>query len=386
MRSPTFTSPTPNALYGTTSTVGTEFDDLQRLGLFRQQVRSELNSRTVLDDGDSRRPFFPASTNKTMQQQHTPVEVSLTYRQVKDPAAEINMLKFELNLACEKYSSLALNKEAADRRIAELQSEIETSFMRHNSVVHKLESEVQVQQNEYEMRITKLSAENDKLRNEQEMGRKAHDTHLVSCRASTTAYEKRIVELELLLKTSETEHSSHVSNSAMIAAQSTQRIVELEIQHKHTSDEMSGLMQRFLELSAAKVKTDASNAELQEQKQKDATIIIDREARVRDTLGEMERLNKLLVDVTTSKNDALRALADAQSQTKKDTDELLALRKKQADLADLAVADRYKALLRHNCVDKSLSLPIYFYDLLSTLSSFHFLPHSFSCYVFPTVL
>ena len=215
-RSPAFTSPAA-ALYGTTS-IGTEFDDLQRLGLFRQQVRSELNSRTVLDD-DSRRPFFPSSTGKTTtMQQHTPVEVSLTYRQVKDPAAEINMLKFELNLACEKYSTLALNKEAADRRIAELQNEVESSYIRNNSVIHKLESEVHVQQNEYEMRLTKLSAENDKLRNEHEAVRKAYDAHLVSCRASTATYEKRIAELELQLKRSETEHSSHLTNSAMISA------------------------------------------------------------------------------------------------------------------------------------------------------------------------
>ena len=339
-RSPTFTSPAAGALYGTTS-VGTEFDDLQRLGLFRQQVRSELNSRNVLDD-DTRRPFFPGSTNKSSTaQQHTPVEVSLTYRQVKDPAAEVNMLKFELNLACEKYSTLAMNKEAADRRIAELQSEVESSFIRHNSVIHKLESEIHVQQNEYEMRLTKLTAENAQIRNEHEAGRKAYDAHLASCRTSTAAFEKRIAELELQLKTSETEHSSHLSNSAMITAQSTKRIADLEGQQKKTADELSALMTRFMELSAAKVKTDASNAELQDQKQKDATIIIDREARVKDTLGEVERLNKLLADAMASKSDALRALADAQSQTKKDTDELLALRKKQADLADMAVVDRY---------------------------------------------
>ena len=247
---------------------------MQRLGAFRRAVTSELTSRSLLDE--ETRSYLPTSTTATPSHRDIrgtvePMEVSLLYRQMRDPAAEAHSLRYELNLATDKYSAAVLGKEAAERKVAELQAELDAAQVRHSAVARKLQSDAAVAQSEGDGKATRLAADLRHVEAALAALQKDHDAHAAEAAKAATAQERRVGDLEVQLRGSQAEHAADA-----------RRLAEVEGQHKKAADELADLMKRFLDLGAAKVKTDAANSELQEHRQRDAAALADRDARVRE--------------------------------------------------------------------------------------------------------
>ena len=60
-------------------------------------------------------------------------------------------------------------------------------------------------------------------------------------------------------------------------------------------------MKKFMDLTAAKVKTDGMNTELQELKRKDAATLVTRDGRIKELEMEVVGLKKQLGELTTAK-------------------------------------------------------------------------------------
>ena len=93
---------------------GSEYD------ILRQKIRYELERGSQSSLLDS----FQQSPPRRPLPQQSP------YSPVRDHVAELNSLRYELTLSIEKYSTMALCKEAADTRIHEMQSDVDASFHR----------------------------------------------------------------------------------------------------------------------------------------------------------------------------------------------------------------------------------------------------------------
>ena len=381
-----------------------------------QKVRKELEARQLQVDDDEVRHASsyilpkaaagvtgPGSTVPVGKGKLPAMEISVNHDQV----TRIQALTSEMSVLRDNYTALGSSKDAIDRRAIDLQRELEATRSRADTGTYplnplsphplktptltiqslnplyqaaaallKLQTENKAQKSSYDLRVVKYETDYKTLSGEWEGMKKAHEAHLVSCRATSTASEKRIAELEALLKTSQTEfktsqtelkkcqadhashlttctstsaqstkriaelegqlaaalvaaktsqteHSSHLLNCTAASAQSTKRILELEAQltaaaaqstkeakrigelegqQKKTGDELAELMKKFMDLTAAKVKTDGMNTELQDLKRKDAATLVLRDGRIKELEMELLGVKKQLGELTAAKD------------------------------------------------------------------------------------
>ena len=297
-----------------------------------------MKSRSLLDE--ETRAILPISPPRQIM--------------IRDPVAEANTLRYEINIANERYANLALSKESSDRRNAELQTNLTLSKEAAERRSAELQAEAEVariknatMKSEYDARVANIEADLKTSRGESASARQEHEAHLVQCRAASATYEKRIAELELQLKSSGTELSTHLRECSSAEEQAKRRIAEVEGQHKKTTDELSELMKKFMDLSAAKAKTDTMNSELQEYKSTHSSLLVDRDARLKEAQGELDRLTKLLADATTAKTTTTRTVLELQSQAKRDNEEICSLRKQHADLVDTQAQEHALLVQKH---------------------------------------
>ena len=112
--------------------------------VLRQKIRQELQRGSPTRSSSSVVDMGSFSHQSLMPPQPSP------YSPVRDHVAELNSLRYELTLSVEKYSTMALCKEAADTRIHEMQNDVDASFHR----ITQLETELN--HSRYESEVIRL--------------------------------------------------------------------------------------------------------------------------------------------------------------------------------------------------------------------------------------
>ena len=264
---------------------------------FKMKVRKELESRTgiVSMDDEIRNVsahLIPKASAINESKVSVPVGVgklpAMEVSVINDQVLLIQQKTLELGTWKDNYSKLALDKEAADRRIAQLLAEIEANRIKYDSNLRKMESDFSLMKNEYDVRIIKLEGDVKRAKDETDATKRDYEAHMVLCKAAAAAAAKRIADLDSQLLASQKELSTHLAECTSSKAQLTLRLTDLTTQQKKTTDELDDLMKRFMELSAAKVKTDSLNGELQTQTKNDAMTIIELRARIKELEGDLK--------------------------------------------------------------------------------------------------
>lgn len=192
---------------------------------------------------------------------------------MRDPVSEVNSLRYELNVSLDKYAKLALSKEASDRRIGELQAELETNRIKHSKVARKLESDSVALQSDYDTGLMRLKVELHIANTEATNLKREYDMQ----RLHSMASDKRIVELEMQLDISRND----LSAGNVARSQSEKRIAELEAHCHMADDELAVAKKQLVSVSDMKVQMDAIIAGLQEQRKKDAAYVADCDSRIK---------------------------------------------------------------------------------------------------------
>ena len=294
-----------------------EYDSL------RQKIRNELersplrkSTASVLDLGGTGTLSFQSPMIVPQQSPYSPV---------RDHVAELNSLRYELTLSVEKYSTMALCKEAADTRIHEMQSDADANYYR----ITQLETE-----------LNRSRYESDVIRNDYETQKKEFDAHAMQWQSSAVLSEQRIVELEKQLQT----HSVTASEVTAQKSNTDKQLHNLEEKLGQSTEELSEMTKKYSALQAINVSIESSNAQLLIQLEKDMASITSRDNRIKELEASHDRVSAQLMETTAANATNLKNIVDLESHTEKDHGQIVMLKQQLSD----ASMERTTMIRRHS--------------------------------------
>jgi hypothetical protein len=135
------------------------------------------------------------------------------------------------------------------------------------------------------------------------------------------------------------DHSAHLVECAAARVAAALRISELEAQLAKNNAELADLMKKFVDLTAAKVTTDALNSDLQAQTQRDLRAAAERDGRIQQLEADLAAATARAA--ASERQASAAAAAAAAASEARDRDEVDRSRRAAADeaRARLAQAD-----------------------------------------------
>ena len=271
--------------------------------ILRQKIRQELqrsspsrSSSSVLD---------------TLSFQPPPMPQQSPYSPVRDHVAELHSLRYELTLSVEKYSTMALCKEAADTRIHEMQSDVDASFHRITQLETELNQsryENEVMRKDYEIQLH----ETDNLRRE-------FDVHTMQWQGNSVLTEQRMVELEKQLQAHSVAASEHTTQNN----DADKRLLDLDRTLGQRTDELSEMTKKYSALQVINVSIESSKAQLLSQSEKDMASITSRDIRIKELEASYERVSNQMMETTAANATKQKHILELESHAENDHEQIM---------------------------------------------------------------